>query len=214
MRVMQTLDAMGKMDSVRALSSMTAAADALRHGELVVVIQEDSPQDRGRGGILAVASLMTADKTTLMAVRGRGLLSVLLDRSAAARLGLGHMQGALPPENRRPYYLTSIEAASCDGTGISAADRVLTMRVAGDPLSGCADIRTPGHIMPILVADHVAPEASSGFAYQLLRRHTDYDVAAWCDILNEAGEVASAEECREFADRHGLALYLPATVTG
>jgi 3,4-dihydroxy 2-butanone 4-phosphate synthase/GTP cyclohydrolase II len=124
------------------------------------------------------------------------------------------MQGALPPENRRPYYLTSIEAASCDGTGISAADRALTMRVAGDPLSGRADIRTPGHIMPILVADHVAPEASSGFAYQLLRRHTDYDVAAWCDILNEAGEVASAEECREFADRHGLALYLPATVTG
>jgi 3,4-dihydroxy 2-butanone 4-phosphate synthase/GTP cyclohydrolase II len=211
---MQILDVVGKVDSITGLPSTIMAADALRRGELVVVVQEDSPQGPGRGGIVAVASLMTADKATLMAVRGRGLLSVLLDRSAAARLGLGHMQGALPPENRRPYYLTSIEAASCDGTGISAADRALTMRVAGDPRSGRADIRTPGHIMPILVADQDAPEAPSGFAYRLLRRHTDHDVAGWCDILNEAGEVASAEECREFAARYGLALYLPATVSG
>ncbi len=192
--------------AVTGLSSMAAAVEALRSGELVVVVQEASLPHVGRGGIVSSALLMNADKATLMAVRGRGILSILVDRSAAARLGLVHMQGAIMPQDRRPYFLTSIEAASCDGTGISASDRALTMRIAGDPRSGRADLRTPGHIMPILVSDPYASDSPNEFAYRLLRQGTGHDVAAWCDILNEAGEVASAGECRDFAARHELLL--------
>jgi 3,4-dihydroxy 2-butanone 4-phosphate synthase/GTP cyclohydrolase II len=195
-----------KMGAALGLSSMAAATQALRSGELVVVVQEASPQHSGHGGIVSTARLMNADKATLMAVRGRGILSILVDRSAAARLGLVHMQGAIMPNDRRPYFLTSIEAAACDGTGISAFDRALTMRIAGDPRSSRADIRTPGHIMPILVSDHYASDSPNEFAYQLLRQGTGHDVAAWCDILNDAGEVASVGECRDFAERYGLLL--------
>lgn len=172
---------------------------ALDVGRPIIVIDPASK----RGGMTSVAALTTDETAAMMAREGRGLLSIILGPEAAFRLGLCHMARAVRQPIGRPYYLTSIEAAACTGTGISAHDRASTIRTAGAPLSTPADLITPGHIMPILAhRDHVA--TISDLALRIIQRVTSYDVAGWCDLLDDTGEVASVEFCLGVADNLGI----------
>ncbi|MGG2383082.1 3,4-dihydroxy-2-butanone-4-phosphate synthase, partial [Salmonella enterica] len=79
------------------------------------------------------AATLTEAQANRMASLGRGLLSVTLDLAAAFRLGIQPMAGTQLPDDGAPVYLASIEVADCPGSGISAADRALTIRTAADP---------------------------------------------------------------------------------
>lgn len=179
-------------------------ASALDCGDLVMLVDRNG-EDRGRGGFVGIAALMQPRNVTRMAVHGRGLLSVVVDHIAAARLGLTHMPCEVSKREGSPYFLTSIEAADCDGTGISAADRAMTMREAGAPNADPGAVRSPGHVMPILVSASRRQRGNMAqTAYWLIRDATPYDVAAWCDVLNDSGELASAAECIRLARSMGL----------
>jgi 3,4-dihydroxy 2-butanone 4-phosphate synthase/GTP cyclohydrolase II len=135
---------------------------------------------------------------------GRGLTCFSVTAERAMALGLV-LAGEYREGYRGPILLRSVEAAECDGTGISAADRALTLRAAGDPDAGIASLKSPGHVMPAMIAyrgrEH---RASADIALDLVRHLTPYEVAAWTDILDDAGDVAPAEYCRELAARLGL----------
>ncbi len=106
---------------------------------------------------------------------------------------------------RGPILLRSVEAAECEGTGISAADRALTLRAAGALEAGIASLKSPGHVMPAMIGfrgrEH---RASADIALDLVRHCTQYEVAAYTDILDDDGEVAPADYCRALAARLGL----------
>lgn len=174
-------------------------------GALAVLIDDRALSHAGRGIFFAAAASLTSTQAAIMATRGRGILSIALDEPMAMRLGLSHMprsQGVLGTE---PIFLVSIEAASCPGTGISAEDRALTIRVAGDSGSTANDLVTPGHIMPLLVRRPLGETASlAEIAYAATRAASPAGAAAWCDILDDAGGVASAESCRAVARGLGL----------
>lgn len=179
-------------------------AGYLLDGGMVMLIRRRRG-DSGRGGMAALAAEMSVDNATRMAVEARGLLSVVVDASAARRLGLSHMPRAVEADDDRPYYLASIEAASCSGTGISAADRALTIRTAGRREATRHHLRSPGHVMPILVTR--GPAGRAVFveeAYWRLRDLADCDVVAWSDVLNDSGDLASARECEALAAEIGM----------
>lgn len=177
------------------------AARALEDGGLIVLVQRDS-RGRARGGLAGVAALMTAENATLMAVYGRGLLCVVVDPAVAARLEFRPMCGDPGHLDGRPNYLASIEAATCRGTGISAADRAMTMRAAGHRHATAADILSPGHVMPILVSSEPdRPDSLPQAAHRLVCGMTNYDVAAWCDVLDGDGELANSEDCSRLAEK-------------
>ena len=103
---------------------------------------------------------------------------------------------------RGPILLRSVEAASCDGTGISAADRALTLRAAGAPEAGMTSLKSPGHVMPAMIGYRGRePSAPADMALDLVRHLAGYEVAAWTDILDDSGEVAPAAHCWELAAR-------------
>jgi 3,4-dihydroxy 2-butanone 4-phosphate synthase/GTP cyclohydrolase II len=106
-----------------------------------------------------------------------------------------------------PRYLASVEAARCTETGISAAERALTLNVLGDLQSVPTDLKVPGHIMPAVVHEGVdsgSPLASTARCY-VQARHQSL-VVAWCDILDENGDLASADYCEALASKLGLVL--------
>ncbi len=182
------------------LDKPTDLTAVLEAGGLVVVLNEDAD----RGFFLGVAALATADSVNTTVTWGRGLtcFSVTADRAMALGLVLA---GEYRDGYRGPILLRSVEAAGCDGTGISAADRALTLRAAGAPDAGVASLKSPGHVMPAMIGyrgrEH---RASADIALDLVRHLTGYEVAAWTDILDDDGEVAPAAYCREMADRLGL----------
>lgn len=169
-------------------------------GELAVLIDDQALGGAGRGIFFAAAGALSAYQVTIMALRGRGILSVAVDEDLAVRLGIPHMPRSQRIHGDEPTFLVSIEAAACLGTGISADDRALTIRVAGDPQATAESLATPGHIMPLLIRRPLgAASTLAEVAYALLQAETGRGVAAWCDILDDSGAVASAETCRALA---------------
>jgi 3,4-dihydroxy 2-butanone 4-phosphate synthase/GTP cyclohydrolase II len=180
------------------------AAATLDDGGLVVVVDEGAAGGAGRGFFLGVAALATAETVNVTVTWGRGLTCFSVTAERAMALGLV-LAGEYREGYRGPIMLRSVESAECDGTGISAADRALTLRAAGAPDAGIASLKSPGHVMPAMIAfrgrEH---RASADIALDLVSHLTVYEVAAWTDILDDEGEVAGAAHCRALADRLGL----------
>ena len=174
-------------------SAMTTAAKALERGEPVVVTgSEDGPF------LMVSAEGGTPETINLMATHGRGLVGVVLSRKRAAALGL-----ELQPRQGRaeaPLYTRSVEAARGTTTGISAADRALTIRALA--FGGPGDLVTPGHIFPQVTTDR--PTGQAELALRLVASATGTPVAALCTILNDTGDVADSAHARAVAARLGL----------
>jgi 3,4-dihydroxy 2-butanone 4-phosphate synthase / GTP cyclohydrolase II len=82
-------------------------------------------------------------------------------------------------------------------------DRAMTMRVAGSRSAAQGDLTTPGHVMPLLVREPSAAAIDASLpeiAHGIVTRSCGYPVAAWCHILNDAGDVASLSERVELAE--------------
>lgn len=180
-------------------------AATLASGQLAIVIDTSGASGRGHGFFLGVAALATAETVNTTVTWGRGLTCFSVTAERAMALGLV-LAGEYREGYRGPILLRSVEAADCDGTGISAADRALTLRAAGAPDAGIASLKSPGHVMPAMIGyrgrEH---RASADIALDLVRHLTCYEVAAWTDILDDDGDVASAAYCSDLAGRLGIA---------
>ncbi len=199
----ERLDRLGALTGPQR-DQVAQAAAALEAGRLVVVVDEAWRAGRGHGFFLGVAALATAEAVNTTVTWGRGLTCFSVTAERAMALGLV-LAGEYREGYRGPILLRSVEAAECDGTGISAADRALTLRAAGAPDAGMASLKSPGHVMPAMIAyrgrEH---RASADIALDLVRHLTAYDVAAWTDILDDDGEVADAAYCHGLAERLGI----------
>src|SRR5204862_6469714 len=98
------------------------------------------------------------------------------------------------------------EARFGDETGISAADRSATIRVAIDPSTTPSDLRRPGHIFPLRarrggVLQRVGQTEAS---IDLARLAGLYPAGVICEILNPDGSMARPPDLEHFAKEHGL----------
>ncbi len=182
-------------------AALHAAARTLDEGGLVVVVDEAALGGAGRGFFLHAAALATAEAVNTAILHGRGITCFSVTPEQAMRLGLT-LAGEYRPDHRGPLFLRSVEAAECDGTGISAADRALTLRAAGRPDAGITSLKSPGHVVPAMIS----PPGRNGravadLALDVLLALSHHEVAAWTDILDDDGEVADAAWCVALAER-------------
>ncbi len=184
-------------------AALRIAAETLTEGGLVVVVDERALDGAGRGFFLHAAALATPETVNTAILHGRGLTCFSVTPEQAMRLGL-MMAGEYHADRLGPLFLRSVEAAECDGTGISAEDRALTLRAAGNPRAGMASLKSPGHVVPAM-AGGGARSAVADLALETLRHLTDHEIPAWTDILDDDGEVAGTAWCRLVADRLGIA---------
>ncbi|HEY5264639.1 MAG TPA: 3,4-dihydroxy-2-butanone-4-phosphate synthase [Steroidobacteraceae bacterium] len=192
--------------------TLQAAAETLQAGDAVIVVDDTGAndtgadgigQERGRGFFLHAAALATPQVVNTAIRHGRGITCFSVTSEQAMRLGLT-LAGEYRDDHRGPLFLRSVESADCDGTGISAEDRAQTLRAAGAPDAGISSLKSPGHVLPALIANGDASHAVADLAHNVLRTLSDHKVAAWTDILDDDGEVASAEWCCGLAARLGM----------
>ena len=99
-----------------------------------MVILVDDEDRENEGDLCMAAEYVTPDAINFMATHGRGLICVTLTEEQVDRLGLPMMQS--PGRGGPPLgtaFTVSIEARHGVTTGISAADRAHTIRVAANP---------------------------------------------------------------------------------
>jgi 3,4-dihydroxy 2-butanone 4-phosphate synthase/GTP cyclohydrolase II len=185
------------------INSVGELLDELRQGRMVVILDERDEQ-KNEGVVMVAAEHCTADHVTFMARRARGLVCLALTQERCAQLDLPPMVGGGDGESAR--FTLSIEAAQGIDTGISAADRALTVRVAVAPQAVPADIVQPGHIFPLAAEPGGvltrAGHTETAVDYTRIAGLTPAAVIA--DVLDEQGELADGASLIEFARTHGL----------
>ena len=180
---------------------LEAARRALAQGGMVVLAPgADGP---GTGNLVTAARYATPESVATMARHGGGLVRLVLPMRRCLELQvLAHRHTPHRPGARSrvldEHQLLSVEAREGVGTGISAADRARTLRVAASPAAGAQELVCPGHIPVVTpLAEEVPTPASA--ALTLCRGAGAWTAAALCHVLAPSGEVASATELRALA---------------
>jgi 3,4-dihydroxy 2-butanone 4-phosphate synthase/GTP cyclohydrolase II len=188
-----------------SFGTVAQAVAAIRAGQLVIVADDEDRENEG--DLVGAAERVTPAMINFMATHGRGLICLTLLPERCEALGLT----AMTEQNTEAHdtaFTVSIDAATRFGvtTGISAADRAATVRVAIDPKTIPSDLRRPGHVFPLRarpggVLQRVGQTEAS---VDLARLAGLYPAGVICEILSADGTMARRPELEEFAARHGL----------
>jgi len=188
-----------------AFGSVEQAIADIRAGKLVIVADDEARENEG--DLIGAAEQVTPEMINFMATNGRGLICLTLTPERCQALGLPQM-AEHNTESHETAFTVSIDAAARFGvtTGISAADRAMTIKVAIDPVTVPADLRRPGHVFPLRarpggVLQRVGQTEAS---VDLARLAGLYPSGVICEILNPDGSMARQPELEAFARRHGL----------
>jgi 3,4-dihydroxy 2-butanone 4-phosphate synthase/GTP cyclohydrolase II len=188
---------------LQAVSPIPEIIAELKAGRMVILVDEEDRENEG--DLVVAADFITPDAVNFMAKHGRGLICLTLTESRCRQLNLAPMVS----ENRTVHgtaFTTSIEAAEGVTTGISAADRAHTIRVACAPGARPQDIVQPGHVFPVMAqAGGVLVRAGHTEAGCDLTQLAGLTPAAViCEILKDDGSMARLPDLVDFARLHGL----------
>ena len=181
------------------------AIQDIRAGKLVLVADDESRENEG--DLIAAAEKVTPELINFMLLHGRGLICLTLTPERCEALGLPQMVEH-NTEAHETAFTVSVDAAARFGvtTGISAADRATTVRVAIDPVSVPSDLRRPGHVFPLRsrpggVLQRVGQTEAS---VDLARLAGLYPAGVICEVLNQDGSMARRPELERVAGEQGI----------
>ena len=175
----------------------------IRQGKMVILMDDEDRENEG--DLVMAASHVRAVDINFMARYGRGLICLTLTRERCEQLQLPLMVN----NNNATFgtnFTISIEAAKGVTTGISAADRAMTVQAAVAADAKPSDIVQPGHIFPIMAQPGgVLTRAGHTEAGCDLARMADLEPASVIvEILNEDGSMARRPDLERFAKEFDL----------
>jgi 3,4-dihydroxy 2-butanone 4-phosphate synthase/GTP cyclohydrolase II len=181
-----------------------AIAD-IRAGKMIILVDDEDRENEG--DLTMAAQFVTPEAINFMATHGRGLICVALTEEQVNRLELPMMKApgrAGPPLGTA--FTVSIEARIGVTTGISAADRAHTVRVAASPHARPEDIMTPGHVFPLRArrGGVLVRTGQTEGSVDLARLADLTPAGVICEIMKEDGTMARVPDLERFADKHNL----------
>jgi len=190
-------------EAPHVMASVPEIIDELRAGRIVILVDEEDRENEG--DLLMAAEYVTPEAINFMVTHARGLVCLTLTEARCQQLNLPLMasrNGARFGTN----FTVSIEAAQGVETGISAADRAHTIRVAVARDARPGDLVQPGHIFPVqAVKGGVlvrAGHTEAGCDLTALAGLTP--AAVICEVLKPDGTMARLPDLQQFAAQHGL----------
>ncbi|MDY0398086.1 bifunctional 3,4-dihydroxy-2-butanone-4-phosphate synthase/GTP cyclohydrolase II [Desulfuromonas thiophila] len=185
------------------IAKIEAALEDLRQGRMVILVDDEDRENEG--DLTMAAEMVTPEAINFMAREGRGLICLTLTEERADELELPLMVS----DNSSSFgtaFTVSIEARRGVTTGISAADRAHTIRVAIDDASGPRDLARPGHVFPLRARKGgvLVRTGQTEGSVDLARLAGLKPAAVICEIMNDDGTMARMPQLRVFAEQHDL----------
>ena len=193
----------GGGDDAARLHHVASAIEAIKLGKMIILVDDEDRENEG--DLVLAADKVTPEAINFMALHARGLICLAMDEALVDRLQLPMMVA----KNSAPLgtaFTISVEARSGVTTGISAADRAHTIRVAIDEKTKPSDLVSPGHVFPLrarpggVLQRTGQTEGSVDFA----RLAGCTAAGVICEIMNEDGTMARMPDLERFAEKHGL----------
>ncbi|MEF3694543.1 MAG: 3,4-dihydroxy-2-butanone-4-phosphate synthase, partial [Candidatus Cloacimonadota bacterium] len=179
------------------------AINAIRSGEMIIVVDDENRENEG--DLLMAADLITPAQVNFMITHGKGLLCVPMEEDKLNKLDIPLMTTDSSDRHGTKFTI-SVDAIEGTTTGISAAERALTIKALAAPEARADQFMKPGHIFP-LRAEKGGVLKRAGHteaAVDLARLAGLSPIGAICEIIREDGEMARLNDLIPYALKHGL----------
>ncbi len=185
-------------------NTIDEAIEDIRAGKMVIMVDDEDRENEG--DLVLAAEKVTPEAINFMAKYGRGLICLALTPERVEEL---HLPLMAPQDNGTPYgtaFTVSVDARHGVTTGISAADRAHTIKVAIDPNTKPDDLVRPGHVFPLRARKGgvLRRAGHTEGSVDLARLAGLYPAGVICEIMNDDGSMARVPQLMEFAREHGL----------
>lgn len=179
------------------------ALDAMREGRPVVLLDDDDRENEA--DLILAAECLTQAKMAMMIRECSGIVCLCLTAEKVRQLGLRPMV----EDNRSQYgtaFTVSIEAREGVSTGVSAADRITTIRAAIADDAGIDAVVSPGHVFPLVAVDGgvLQRRGHTEGSVELARMAGLTPAAVLCELMNPDGTMARRPEALAFAQMYQL----------
>lgn len=180
-----------------------AALEDIRQGKMVVLVDDEDRENEG--DLTMAAEKVTPETINFMAKYGRGLICLSLTDDRLNELRLPMMVS----ENTSRFqtaFTVSIDARKGVTTGISAADRAVTVLTAVNEGTQPEDLVSPGHIFPLRARPGgvLVRTGQTEGSVDLARLAGLKPAGVICEIMKDDGTMARMADLRVFAEEHGL----------
>ncbi len=184
-------------------SEIPEVLEDLRKGRMIVLV--DAEDRENEGDLVCAAEKVTPEMINFMAKHGRGLICQPLTAEKCDLLGL-YPQTMDNTAHLKTAFTVSVDAAHGITTGISAADRAKTIRIAASDDAKASDLARPGHIFPLRARKGgvLVRAGQTEGAIDLMRLAKLNPSGVICEIMNEDGSMARIRELLKFCKKHDL----------
>jgi 3,4-dihydroxy 2-butanone 4-phosphate synthase/GTP cyclohydrolase II len=183
--------------------SIEQAIEAIRAGRMVIVVDDENRENEG--DLTMASSKVTPEAINFMVKHGRGLVCMALTAERLDELEIP-LEVSDNSSRRETAFCVSIDAKQGTSTGVSAADRALTIQTAIAPETRPRDLARPGHVFPLRARSGgvLVRAGHTEAAVDLARIGGLYPGGVICEVMNEDGSMARVPELKKFARKHGL----------
>ncbi|NQW18885.1 MAG: bifunctional 3,4-dihydroxy-2-butanone-4-phosphate synthase/GTP cyclohydrolase II [Chloroflexi bacterium] len=199
------------MSESSSFTSVEAAIDAYRNGQMVILVDDEDRENEGDFAMAADA--VTPEAINFMATVGRGLICVSMEGGRLDELDLPMM---VQRNTARLATAFTISVDATDGitTGISAFDRAQTIRVMIDEKSTPDDLARPGHIFPLRYAKGgvLVRAGQTEGSVDLAKLAGRFPAGIICEIMGPDGDMARMAELEKISDRYGIPIVTVADI--
>jgi 3,4-dihydroxy 2-butanone 4-phosphate synthase / GTP cyclohydrolase II len=192
-----------KQGKKMAISTIQEAIEDIQNGKMIILVDDEDRENEG--DLSMAAQFATPEAINFMARHGRGLICLTLTEDMADRLHLKPMV----QDNKARFgtaFTISIEARNGVTTGISAADRAVTIQTAVSPAAKPDDLVSPGHVFPIRARKGgvLVRTGQTEGSVDLCRIAGLTPSGVICEIMKDDGTMARMPDLEIFAREHNL----------
>ena len=181
------------------------AIAAIGRGEIVVVVDDEDRENEG--DLIMAAEHATPEAMAFFVRYTSGVICAPLMGERLDELALPLMV-TVNTESMRTAYTITVDAAEGTSTGISAADRALTLNMLASPKSDPHDFNRPGHVLPLRYRPGgvLKRAGHTEAAVDLARLAGCRPAGVLCEVVNDDGTMSRLGDLTEFCEEHGLLL--------
>jgi 3,4-dihydroxy 2-butanone 4-phosphate synthase / GTP cyclohydrolase II len=188
---------------VTPFATIEEAIKDFQDGKFVIIVDDEDRENEG--DLTMAAEKVTADAINFMAKEGRGLICTPVSGKRLDELEIPLMVDNNTSGNGTAFTVT-VDARLGITTGISAADRAISMRALIDPETKPRDLVRPGHILPLRYAEGgvLRRAGHTEASVDLAKLAGMYPASVICEIISDDGTMSRLPQLEQFAEKYGI----------
>jgi len=185
------------------IERVETAVEAIKNKKGVIVTDDESRENEG--DMFFSAQHVTEEQMALLIREGSGIVCLCMTEDRADELDLPLMV----EDNTSTYgtgFTITIEAAEGVTTGVSAADRVKTIKTAAADDAKAEDLHHPGHVFPLRAKNGgvLERDGHTEANIELMKLAGLKPMGVLCEITNPDGTMARMPEIIKFSQEHDM----------